>query len=63
MVLRVIPAKGGLAARTSARKDAEPTHEELNERLGLVAMVAKAKGGGATGWRRHHGINAWVTHR
>jgi len=40
--LNVIPPKAGFAAWTTEGED--PTHEELVERLGKVAMVAMAKG-------------------
>jgi len=49
MTLDLIPPKAALAAWASVV--AEPTHEELIECLGTVALVATAVG--ADGMRRH----------
>jgi hypothetical protein len=45
MALRVVPPKAGLAAWTRGCGGADPTHEELVDRLQKVALAATAKGG------------------
>jgi len=40
---RVLPPKAGLAVWTHAGEGADPTHEELVERLQQVAMVRRQK--------------------
>ena len=44
----VIPLRAALAACTTDGDDAEPTHDELVERLDKVTMVAVAKGDAVT---------------
>jgi transposase InsO family protein len=46
MVLKVVPPKAMLAAWTD--EGADPTYEELEQRLDRVALVATAKGGNGT---------------